>query len=305
MPQSHHSHSGQFCKHAVGTLEDVVLEAIRQGFGTYGLTEHVPRYRHENLPLDTLKAQFEAFLVEAHRLKRVYAQQITIVVGLETEHITDADMDALDILLRMSGDHVEYIVGSVHHVNEIPIDFDRETFTKALKSFSQTSLDDHAVMEAFLCSYFDAQYALMRRFYPEVIGHFDLCRLYNPSLRFSEYPAALGLEYGALFELNVAAFRKGWDGAYPGEDVVKIIIQAGGRFALSDDSHGPHAVGLNYHRLRLYARQVGISEVWALGPSSLANSAGRFVAGKIAPGLWDQHSFWSKRRVQETVEAAE
>lgn len=46
---SHHSHSGQFCKHAVGILEDVVKEAIRKGFRVYGLTEHVPRYRAEDL----------------------------------------------------------------------------------------------------------------------------------------------------------------------------------------------------------------------------------------------------------------
>jgi histidinol-phosphatase (PHP family) len=49
MPYSHHSHSGQFCKHASGQLEDVVLEAIRQGFLLYGLTEHVPRYRAQDL----------------------------------------------------------------------------------------------------------------------------------------------------------------------------------------------------------------------------------------------------------------
>jgi histidinol-phosphatase (PHP family) len=49
MPHSHHSHSGQFCKHASGLLEDVVLEALRQGFEVYGLTEHVPRYRKEDL----------------------------------------------------------------------------------------------------------------------------------------------------------------------------------------------------------------------------------------------------------------
>ena len=46
---SHHSHSGQFCAHAKGSLEDVVLEAIRQGFTTYALTEHMPRYRAEDL----------------------------------------------------------------------------------------------------------------------------------------------------------------------------------------------------------------------------------------------------------------
>lgn len=49
MPISLHSHSGQFCKHAVGTLEEVVLEAIKQGFSIYGLTEHVPRYRLQDL----------------------------------------------------------------------------------------------------------------------------------------------------------------------------------------------------------------------------------------------------------------
>lgn len=49
MPFSLHSHSGQFCKHAVGSLEEVVLEAIKQGFAIYGLTEHVPRYRLQDL----------------------------------------------------------------------------------------------------------------------------------------------------------------------------------------------------------------------------------------------------------------
>lgn len=49
MPFSHHSHSGQFCLHAKGTLEQVVLEAIRQGFEVYGLTEHAPRYEQAHL----------------------------------------------------------------------------------------------------------------------------------------------------------------------------------------------------------------------------------------------------------------
>lgn len=48
MTISHHSHSGQFCRHAKGTLEEVVEEAIRQGFTTFGLSEHVPRYKKEH-----------------------------------------------------------------------------------------------------------------------------------------------------------------------------------------------------------------------------------------------------------------
>jgi histidinol-phosphatase (PHP family) len=61
--QSHHSHSGgqssqpvyrsnlmtEFCKHAVDSLEDVILEAIRQQFDTFALTEHMPRDKSSDL----------------------------------------------------------------------------------------------------------------------------------------------------------------------------------------------------------------------------------------------------------------
>ena len=49
MPHSHHSHSGQFCKHASGALQDVVLAAIERGFKTFALTEHCPRFRDKDL----------------------------------------------------------------------------------------------------------------------------------------------------------------------------------------------------------------------------------------------------------------
>lgn len=58
---SHHSHSGQFCRHATGTLEEVVVEAIRRGFEVYGLTEHVPRYRSEDLyPEEVISLNMES-----------------------------------------------------------------------------------------------------------------------------------------------------------------------------------------------------------------------------------------------------
>ena len=49
MPFSHHSHSGQFCNHAVSRLEDVVNEALRQKMRVFALTEHMPRNREEDL----------------------------------------------------------------------------------------------------------------------------------------------------------------------------------------------------------------------------------------------------------------
>jgi histidinol-phosphatase (PHP family) len=159
MPHSFHSHSGQFCKHAVGLLEDVVKEASNQGFEIYGLTEHAPRYRAGDLypeevmlsdcvlsykpnPLimkvDTsvegLMLQFEAFLNEAHRLRKAYASSLRLLVGLETEYISPLDIDGLSKLLNSHKGRIDYIVGSVHHVNEIPIDFDLDTYRRCLDS---------------------------------------------------------------------------------------------------------------------------------------------------------------------------
>ena len=47
MPLSFHSHSGQYCMHAKGNLEDIVLSAIAKGFTHYGLSEHMPRSREQ------------------------------------------------------------------------------------------------------------------------------------------------------------------------------------------------------------------------------------------------------------------
>ncbi|KAF8880777.1 Polymerase/histidinol phosphatase-like protein [Infundibulicybe gibba] len=306
MPHSHHSHSGQFCKHAVGSLESVVLEAIHQGFEVYGLTEHVPRYRlidlypeEEQLSLDDLIKQFDDFIDEAHRLKLLYESQITLLIGLETEFVSPPDLGRLEQLLKRHGNRVEYIVGSIHHVNGIPIDFDLPTFTKALHSTQAET--EQQMHENFLCNYFDAQYQLIRHCHPEVIGHFDLCRLYNPGLEFSKYPTAwqlmernimYAIRYGALFEVNAAAFRKNWESAYPGSD---LILKHGGRLALSDDSHGPQAVGLNYHRLAEYLRAVGVSELWHLQKSDTPNTAGRSMQAVRLVGQWWNHVFWHGR----------
>ncbi|KAF9012007.1 Polymerase/histidinol phosphatase-like protein [Cyathus striatus] len=310
MPHSHHSHSGQFCKHATGLLEDIVLEAIRQGFNVFGLTEHVPRYRlddlypeEEGLSLEYLMKQFEDFLEEAHRLKRKYALQISLLVGLETEYITQEDLDGLDILLKRLGDRIEYVVGSVHHVNTIPIDFDNPTFEKARISLGGSTEKER--QQAYLEAYFDAQLELLQRFQPEIVGHIDLCRLYTPDIRFVEYSSIweriernikYAVGYGALFEVNAAAFRKGWDSAYPAHDA---ILKHAGRLALSDDSHGPHAVGLNYDRTFDYLRAEGVEELWYLQPSEISNTGRRKVSPVKMAGNWWEDSFWDKRYVAE------
>ena len=183
--------------------------------------------------------QFQAFLDEAHRLRDVYSSSLRLLVGLETEHISTLDINGLSRLLEVHKGRIDYIVGSVHHVNGIPIDFDFDTYRRCLDNIP---LPAHVTdsMEAdqgqerlglFLDMYFDAQFELLNNFHPELIGHIDLCRLYTPDLRLRAFPRAwaklernvkFAIAYGALFEANAAAFRKGWHTAYPGDDVAEV-----------------------------------------------------------------------------------
>ncbi|VDC04312.1 unnamed protein product [Peniophora sp. CBMAI 1063] len=312
MPYSHHSHSGQFCKHAVGTLEEVVQEALRQGFETYCLTEHVPRYRSEDLypeeegtSLQELAEQFGAFIGEAQRLKKAYASNIRILVGLETEHITVKDLDGLSEVLSRYGDQIDMVVGSVHHVNGLPIDFDKQTYETCISSIDSVTGDapglEQANLGRYLELYFDAQFEVLKRFHPEVVGHVDLCRLYTPTLDLRRFERAwekltrnviYAVGYGALFEANAAALRKGWTASYPGHGVLELIQEHGGRLALSDDSHGPQAVGLNYARMREYLLGAGVREVWTLQHNTTPNAGGRYTQAVRVKGNWWEHRYW-------------
>ena len=183
------------------------------------------------MSLRQLQSQFDAFVEEAHRLKDLYSSKITILVGAETENITPEDLRGLSMMLERHQGKIEYLVGSVHHVNEVPIDFDRPTFERALQSLNAKTPSGKSTLETLINDYLDAQYELLTRFQPEIIGHFDLCRLYYPDLDFRNFPDTLGkiernisyaCDYGALFEFNAAAFRKGWSTAYPGKHVVDV-----------------------------------------------------------------------------------
>ncbi|WVF70889.1 hypothetical protein IAT40_005684 [Kwoniella sp. CBS 6097] len=306
MPHSHHSHSGQFCRHAKDNLEEVIQEAIRQGFEVFGLSEHAPRYRMEDLfpeeadltPSD-LSATYESFLTLASSLRIKYASQISLLLSIETDYITPLDLSNLSSILSKHHE-IDYVVGSVHHVNGISIDFDRPTWLRSVDACSRGEtgrtmdpgppptleksdptnpnlstdfVPPEAMLQPFLEKYFDAQYELIESHQPEVLGHIDLCLLWTPDVSLArmekvwekiERNVRAVIAYGGLFEANAAAIRKGWGTSYPSRDILRLIKSLGGRICLSDDSHGVSYVGLNYLKMREYLVSEGIDEIWYL-----------------------------------------
>lgn len=297
-----HSHSGQFCGHAVDTLEEVVQRAIALGFQTLGLSEHMPRAhtadlypeeRGDGLDLDSkladLTARYEAYLVEAVRLRDAYAGQIHILVGFEGEWIHGADDDGKRIQALAAHPEIDYFIGSVHHVGSrgTPIDYDKATFQEAIdvavaKAKSASTEEDANSVDPevhLYADYYDQQLEMLQTLRPRIVGHFDLIRLLSadPSrdpattaglstivwpkiLRNLEFVAS----YGGWLECNTAALRKGLAEPYPGRSIAETWLKLGGKFTMSDDSHGTGHVATNYRRGLAYLESLGVEEVWTL-----------------------------------------
>jgi histidinol-phosphatase (PHP family) len=163
---------------------------------------------------------FDEYVNEARRLQVLYQPQIKLLVGCETEYIDEEQAQAV---LQLRARHeLDYTVGSIHHVEGHPIDINEENYKLALQQCngSQDALFDH---------YFDEQFQMLRLFRPEVVGHFDLIRIFRPTAQFQantwkkiERNIRYAVEYGALFEINSRAWRKGFTTAYPCRDVLMV-----------------------------------------------------------------------------------
>lgn len=244
--------------------------AIRKGMRVFALTEHMPRDKIEDLYPEEVEAQqttfdlfqtFAAYYDAALLLRRKYASQIQILVGFEAEYIRASSIEIVRDLQQIY--KFDFFVGSVHHVNTIPIDFDHALYGKALLSVG----GDETLLFA---AYLDTMYEMLTALRPAVVGHFDLIRLlssqplrqlsacgdlvWSRALRNLAYIKS----YNGLLELSSASLRKGWPTPFPGPDVCQAFMALGGRFTLSDDAHSAAQVGLNYGPLLDYVDSLGL-----------------------------------------------
>ena len=177
----HGGHSGEFCNHAKDSLEAVVRAYIEQGYNWVGITEHMPPIEDRFCYPDEIKAgenaqslkrRFDQYATSCRHLKQQYRNQIEVLVAFEIETYTGSEKAIRQCMLEHEFD---YIVGSLHHVDNLEIDLSEEKYAQAVES--QGSL------EALYVRYFDLQHEMIESLKPGVIGHFDLVRYFDPDCR--------------------------------------------------------------------------------------------------------------------------
>lgn len=137
------------------------------------------------------------------------------------------------------------------------------------------SLSSRSDEESLFEDYYDLQYHMLTALRPKVVGHFDLIRLLS-GVKDGDPREWKGVwerilrnlkvvkEQGGWLECNSAALRKGLAEPYPGKVIAQEWINMGGKFTMSDDSHGIAQVATNYSRALTFLEGLGVQEVWTL-----------------------------------------
>ena len=249
----HGGHSGQYCKHADDMLEDIIKRYIELGFEKVGISEHIPPvsdiflYPDEKecrLSAIDINKKFEAYFKNLRTLKKKYASKIKIFAGMETETYTGYARHIKNLILKFKPD---YIVGSVHHVDDIGFDYSKEEYDRLI-----LMCGSH---EAMYEKYFDLQYEMIKTFKPFIVGHFDLIRKYDKDygnrllqpkinkkiIKNLELIKSLNL----VMDFNLRPLAKEGEEPYIAPYILKQAKEMDIRVVPGDDSHGIEQAGLN------------------------------------------------------------
>ena len=281
----HGGHSGEFCEHASGSLREVVDSALERGFEVYGVSEHAPRdedrflypsEREKGYTVQRLHEEFDAYAKAVRALADEYADRMTLLCGFEAEVVPAAQYRE-----RMTGHRerhgFDYMVGSVHYVDEIQIDGERADYERAVEACGG--------LEAFAVRYYELVAEMIEALEPEVVGHLDLIRknapaeadLAGPPIRkAADRALEAAREAGAVLDLNTAGWRKGLATPYPAPWLVKRAYELGVAFCFGDDSHGPDETGAGVERAREYLLENGVTSI-----RRLTREAGEIVWQRV------------------------
>jgi histidinol-phosphatase (PHP family) len=243
------------CGHAGGASREFVLRAIERDLLEMAFTDHIPLYflpeDRRDPKLAMREDQFDGYLAEVDALRREFASDIPIRLGLEADYAEGHEETLSRWLARADWD---LVLGSVHWVAGDWIDapgsaarFEREgnenlyaEYYRHLAKAAGTGLFD-------ILTHFDL---------PKKHGH----RPRSP-LEDAENAAITAVKKaGCAVEISSAGLRKPVNEAYPEPRLLGKLVAAGVPVTFSSDAHAPAEVGWGFKRTREIARRGGVRE---------------------------------------------
>jgi histidinol-phosphatase (PHP family) len=270
----YHSHNRR-CGHAKGEIEDYVKIAIEKNLNEIGITDHFPLGAILDDPqfIEIIKRasmeveEFPHYINEIKRLKEKYKNKIKIRISTEINFATPGRaLTRQKKVLEPFMDDFDYLLGAIHdikwHKSPIIIIDPREG-SEALKKYG---------VEKINIEYINKLIQLVDTNFFDVIAHFDnqrvLMRPNNPNYSQNAWQKLLDLldkieNKGMVIEINTSGILKDIGSQFPGDEIIKEIIERDIPLMLGSDAHRPKYIGYMFEEILEKAKKRGLSHLCA------------------------------------------
>ncbi len=231
--------------------EQFVQAAINRNFLAFGFSEHMPveiwNVYHDpgfEFTSNALR-RFEQYVDTIIKLKTAYRSDLTILLGVEAEYIPRHETYLTTFLQQYPFD---YIVGSVHFVRGLGIDFSQPLYDELIRTCGG--------IERTYVEY----YRLIRDFLTlgiiDILAHLDLIKIFAPqnimldtTLITDAVLATLELvsEAAVILDVNTRGLLKPCHEIYPSLSILTKAHQLAIPAVPGDDSHAADEVGTQLH----------------------------------------------------------
>lgn len=252
-----HTHTYR-CKHAEGTEEEYVQEAIEKGVNILGFSDHAP-FMHNDYGYRMGYTELERYLSELDRLILKYSGQIRILKGLEIEYL-DSKNDYYYNLLTKHG--LDYLALGEHF-------FESE--------YGEENIFNDGADSTVLVRYAQAIERALKTGYFSFVAHPDIMFIRNfkwddNSEQACDIIINAAQKYNTILEFNANGIRRGksnfYDGVrypYPHKAFWEKVSKANVRVLVGADCHSPSQIyDACMERAVLYADTMGLNTIKSL-----------------------------------------
>lgn len=247
-----HNHT-TLCNHAEGTMEEYVKKAIQEGIDIFGFSEHAPMDFDPKYRMNIGEKSF--YENEVKNLKEKYKNDIEILLAYEVDFMQDNKL-MMDEILNAK---VDYLIGSVHFIQEKNSElwgFDNPEF---IGKYKEKNIDEIWV------DYFDAIEQLAKSNYFDIVGHFDLIKVFKylpkKDIRLIAKNALKAIKKSNMvLEINAAGLRKPIKEPYPSKELLEVVYELDIPITFSSDAHSVEQIGFMYDDVTSFAKKIGFTK---------------------------------------------
>ncbi len=228
--------------------------AEERGIVELGVSEHVHRFRQA---LDVWQHPFwrESARDDVDAYCEFVREETDLRLGIEMDFLPGREDRIATFLEEREWD---YVVGSVHFLNDEAVDQD-----------SWDVWDRAASADQVWRRYFETVAEAVRSGLFDVLAHPDLVKVWGPERpqpegdlrRFYEPLAEAVADSGIAVEVSTAGLRKPAREIYPAPALLEMLLDAGAPIALSSDAHVPGDVGAGYEQALELLDDLGVREL--------------------------------------------